>query len=233
MDARAAQRDVKEAAQTLNVMIDPIVSYERDCRAGYNSSRPQKNKLLPKVSTDRARTDQTSAEREEMHRKSGHHTLKWNATVRGSEGRRTPCPGKHGITTQITLSGSERRAPAGKAAALPERNMSSFIFTRGAPPITQGKYFIFQINSICALENPESLRNPLETDRAREQTSTVHVRLVRLADESAWGCNEHSSTRDLAVISRRPGHMTKSCVRKVETGALIVAASICRPHVRH
>lgn len=54
-----------------------------------------------------AKTDQTSAEREEMHRKSGHHTLKWNATVRGSEGWRTPCPGKHGITSQIALSGSQ------------------------------------------------------------------------------------------------------------------------------
>lgn len=51
-----------------------------------------------------AKTERASAEREEMHRKSGHHTVRWNAAVRGSEGWRTPCPGKHGIPSQIRKS---------------------------------------------------------------------------------------------------------------------------------
>lgn len=110
---------------------------------GYRKTSSSRHYPQTLAAQREAKTDQASAEREEMHRKSGHHTLKWNATVRGSEGWRTPCPGKHGITSQITLSGSQRKAPTGKAAALSERNVSSFIFTQEATPITEGNYFTF------------------------------------------------------------------------------------------
>lgn len=118
----------KGAAQTLNIMIDSIIFYVHDCYTGCNSSQPQKNKFLPIICTG-ARCPEKSKNRQDISRKRGNAQKIWTpytqmeCNTRGSEGWRTPCPGKHGITSQITQLGSQRGATTGKVASLSEGNM--------------------------------------------------------------------------------------------------------------
>lgn len=145
-DVRAAHRDVASFKKLPDApyndrfhhFLHAWLLYIAVIPAGCRKTSSSRHYLQTLAAQREAKTEQASAEREEMHRKSGHHTPKRNAAVRGSEGWRTPCPGKHGITSQITLSGSQRKAPSGKAAALSERPASSFIFTQEATPITKG-----------------------------------------------------------------------------------------------
>lgn len=119
-------------------MTDSIISYMHDCCTGCTVSS-NRHYLQTLAAQREAKTDQASAEREEMHRKSGHHTLRWNAPVRGSEGWRTPCPGKHRITSQITLSGSQRKAPSGKRCCSFIKKCVFFYFYPGRCSLYRGK----------------------------------------------------------------------------------------------
>lgn len=123
----------KGAARTLSIMIDSIIFYVHDCYTGCNSSQPQKNKFLPIICPG-ALCPEKSKNRQDISRKRGNAQKIWTpytqmeCNTRGSEGWRTPCPGKHGITSQIAQSGSQRGATTGKVASLSEGNICYWIF---------------------------------------------------------------------------------------------------------
>lgn len=131
----------------LHIMIDSIISYVHDCYTGCNSSQPRKNKFLPIICTG-AHCPEKSKNRQDISRKRGNAQKIWTpytqmeCNTRGSEGWRTPCPGKHGITSQIAVRKSVR-SNNWKSCFSFRRKYMLFDFYCKATPITEGKYLIF------------------------------------------------------------------------------------------
>lgn len=131
-------------------MIDSIIFYVRDCCSGCNFSWPQKNKLLPTISTDARRTER-SKNRPDISRKRGNAQKIWTPYTQmecNSEGEW----GLEDTVSWKTWNHIPKRTVRKSAKSTDWKNCCSFRrkyvlfdFCREATPITEGKYCIFYI----------------------------------------------------------------------------------------